>query len=427
MPIRITFRYRHANGTWIWLEVWGTTVEYKGERHMLNVARDVTERRRLEEVNRHAQKMEAIGRLAGGVVHDFNNLLTIIAVYSDVLRAQVADNAVAAADLAEIRHAAERARGVTRQLLALSRRGVPRTRVVDVNAVLRTNERMLSLLVRKEVKFEVSAGTQVLPVRADPFQIEQVLLNLVMNARDATTRGGTIAVETGHLRLTAARADVAATVPKGTYARLTVRDTGTGMTPEVATRAFEPFFTTKPSESGTGLGLFTVAESVKQMGGYVWAQSTPGHGSAFTVLLPLTDERKGEAAAQARVLDRRALQGLKVALVEDEDPLRRFVADALRRHGVEVLEFASASEAMPVLTTSDVCVDVLLTDVILPGMSGPELAQRATAVHPDLKTLYMSGYTPEEFGFAELLARAPVLKKPFHADELFEHVLMCAG
>jgi PAS domain S-box-containing protein len=425
-PVQVTFRYQHANGLWIWLEAWGKTVLYKGEQHVLSVARDITERRRLEDENRQAQKMEAIGRLAGGVAHDFNNLLTIILGYTDLVREQVAGSSEVAADLNEICRAAERARGVTRQLLALSRRQVPQAEVLDLSAVLGASERMLRLLAREDINFEVRSSNEVLSVLADPIQIEQVLLNLVANARDATAGGGTIVIEASYVDTVASQLALPSSVRPGRYARLAVRDTGTGMTHEIAARIFEPFFTTKPAETGTGLGLSTVAEIVKQSGGYVWVESEPGHGSTFTVLLPLTKEQKPEPAVKAPAINKQVLEGMKIVLVEDEDAVRHFAADVLRRSGVEVLEFASANEAMAALASWQDTADVLLTDVVLPGMSGPELAQHAAAARPGLKTVYMSGYAPEEVGFADVLARATILKKPFGADELLDQLAQCA-
>jgi PAS domain S-box-containing protein len=419
--------YRHANpdGGWRWLEASGSLVHYRGMPHVLAASRDVTERMRLADQLRQAQKMEAVGRLAGGVAHDFNNLLTAILGYSELILYDVPEDSPLAADVGEIRLAAERARGVTRQLLAFSRRQVLEPRVVDVAAVARASERMLRLLLREDVHFEVRTGPHPVPVYVDPVQVEQVLMNLVVNARDATGPGGTITVDVGFVDAAAHADRMPEYVRPGRYARIVVSDTGTGMTPEVVAQAFEPFFTTKPSGFGTGLGLSTVFGMVKQGDGYVWVESEPGAGAVFTVLLPITAERQ-ENAPDVVLPTRHDLQDKAVVVVEDEDAVRHFVVDVLSRRGVNVLHFATPAEALSVLADPYRPVDVLVTDVVLPGMSGPEMVERIRPGRPHLGVVYISGYTPEETAFTPLLRRGNVLQKPFGPDDLLDRVSSAA-
>jgi PAS domain S-box-containing protein len=418
----VSGRHRHADGRWHWLESDLSLVHYRGQPHVLAATRDVTERRRLEEEFRQAQKMEAVGRLAGGVAHDFNNLLTAILGYAELVLDDLPADSPALADIAEIRMAAERAQGLTRQLLAFSRREAAQARVVDLAALVRGMERMLRLLVREDVGFELHTDGPV-PVSVDPVQLEQILMNLVVNARDATPAGGRIVVELG--RDGDARRHGVPDRPAG-YARLVVSDTGAGMPPEVASRAFEPFFTTKSSGAGTGLGLSTVFGMVRQSGGTVWVDTAPGEGSAFTVLLPMTAEAEEEGPPEVAARPRR-LAGLRVLVVEDDDGVRHLVAETLRRSEVEVLGFSTPAEALSALGDPRRPVDLLLTDLVLPGMSGPELVERIGRIRPGLPVVYMSGYTPEEEPFAHALRDARILVKPFGTDELLESICAATG
>jgi PAS domain S-box-containing protein len=417
----VTYRRAAADGSWRWLESSSSLVQYRGRPHVLAACRDVTERMRLEEQLRQAQKMEAVGRLAGGVAHDFNNLLTAILGYSELALDELDADSPLAGDIGEIRLAANRARGVTRQLLAFSRRQVLQPRVVDVGGVVRGMERMLRLLLREDVRFEVGTGEHPLLVNADPVQIEQVLMNLIVNARDATEPGGSITIETG-LFDAAKHADrLPAYVRPGQYGRIVVADTGVGMTEEVAAQVFEPFFTTKPTGFGTGLGLSTVFGIVKQSGGYVWVESEPGHGATVTVLLPVTKDPE-QAPTEVCVLTRHHLEGVAVVVVEDDKAVRHFAVDVLRRRGVDVLDFATPDEALAVLGDPHRPVDVLITDVILPGMSGPQMVERIRPGRPDLGVIYMSGYTAEEAALTQLLRHAAVLEKPFGPGDLLDRV-----
>jgi PAS domain S-box-containing protein len=416
-----TYRHVHADGSWRWMEASGSLVQYQGRPHILAASRDVTDRMELEEQFRHAQKMEAVGRLAGGVAHDFNNLLTAILGYSELVLDELPADTPFADDVREIRLAGERARGVTRQLLAFSRPQVLDLRVVDVGTVVRGIERMLRLLLREDIHLEIRTSPQPLRVQVDPVQLEQVLMNLAVNARDATGPGGRIVVECGYVDAAAPDSGLPPYVRPGAYSRIVVSDTGAGLTPEVASHVFEPFFTTKPSGLGTGLGLSTVYGIAKQGGGYVWVESEPGNGAAFTVLLPITLDPE-DRAAEAVAPGRHELQGRTAVLVEDEAAVRQFVAGVLRRRGMEVLAFATPDEALRVLADPGQPVDVLITDVVLPGISGPEMVERVPAGRDPLPVVYMSGYTAEEAAYTDLLRRSGVLAKPFGAEDLLTRV-----
>ncbi|HEX6909319.1 MAG TPA: PAS domain S-box protein [Longimicrobium sp.] len=415
-------RFRHRDGSWRTVEFfYRLLADPAGEPLLVVNARDTTERRQLEEQFRQAQRMEAVGRLAGGVAHDFNNLLTAILGYAELALDELAAGTPVAEDVTEIRRAAERARGVTRQLLAFSRRQVLQPRVVEAAGLLRGMERMLRLLLRQDVRLDVRVAEGPSLMRVDPGQIEQVLMNLAVNAGDATGPGGTVWIEVDRADAVPLRAGVPAYVRPGSYVRLVVADDGSGMPPEVLGSVFEPFFTTKEPGKGTGLGLSTVYGIVNQSGGYVWAESAVGRGSTFTVLLPAAQEEESAAGpADDRAPVR--LAGATAAVVEDEEAVRNFVAAVLRKHGMHVLAFAGPSEALSVLQVASVPVDVLVTDVVLPEMCGPALAERVRAVRPALPVLFMSGYTEDAADFADLLRTSRVLEKPFGGDDLLRQV-----
>ncbi|TFI56551.1 PAS domain S-box protein [Sphingomonas parva] len=288
--VTMTLRYLHPEGSWHWLESTAVPVHYRGRPHVLSVSRDVSARRALEEQLQHAQKMEALGRLAGGVAHDFNNVLTAIFGFAAVLRRQVAPDSNAQEAIEEIRNSAERARKLTRQLLTFARRDVQEPQMIDAAAVIREVEGMLRLVVREEVAFSVELPVEPLPITIDPVSLEQVLMNLVVNASDATPPGGRIVVRCDRLEAAAGAIGTPAFVEAGAYVRIEVADTGSGLLPEVAERAFEPFFTTKTAGQGTGLGLSTVFGIVKQAGGYVWIDSEPEQGTRVSIVFPAADQ-----------------------------------------------------------------------------------------------------------------------------------------
>jgi PAS domain S-box-containing protein len=416
----LTFRHRHNDGSWRWLEFTGKPAKFDGMPYVIGVGRDVTERVKLEEQLHHSQKMEALGRFAGGVSHDFNNLLTAIYGYAELVAGEVPNNSAAYDNVREIQRATDRAQGVTRQLLTFSRREVLQPQAIDLGQVVNRMERMLRLLLREDVQFAIRRCRWPLVVLVDPTQIEQLVVNLVSNARDATPANGTIEVICDEVVQDGAKSAVAEFVPPGTYARLRVTDSGSGMPAEVVDKAFDPFFTTKPPGVGTGLGLSTVFGIVRQAKGHVWIDSEEGAGTTVVVLLPLA---AGTAELPRRVprsgrADR--LEGKAVMVVEDEDMVRSFVEQALHRHGAKVTALADPVVAIERLSDPETRVDVLVSDVIMPGLSGPQLAERAQRLRPGLPVVLMSGYTADESLLRDAQQGWPLLEKPFRPDELVE-------
>ncbi|HEU4385493.1 MAG TPA: 7TM diverse intracellular signaling domain-containing protein [Anaeromyxobacteraceae bacterium] len=391
----------------------------RGEPLVLTVTRDVTaergaegERRRLEEQLRQAQKMEALGRLAGGVAHDFNNILTAIIANAGMAVLEAPADDPNRPLLLEIRDAARRGAELTRQLLAVSRKQVLEPRPVDLNALLANLRRMLGRLIGEDVELRLDLADGLPPVLADPGQVEQVVMNLAVNARDALERGGAIAISTRTAEVGPgeARPDR----PGGRYAVVTVADTGRGIPPEVFSHLFEPFYTTKPAGQGTGLGLSTVYGIVRQHGGFVEVESAPGRGAAFRVHLPVAEGTAGaqEEAARPEVLPR---GDETVLVVEDEAAVRDVARTLLRRLGYRVLAAASGGEALALAAGHRGPLHLLLTDVVLPGPSGPEVAEALRSRRPECRVLYMSGY-PENLGAG--LAGRPFIPKPFSPEAL---------
>ncbi|MCS7314132.1 MAG: PAS domain S-box protein [Bryobacterales bacterium] len=384
---------RHKDGRRLELEVWGAPLSHpESGDGVLVLFADVTQRKWLEEQLRQAQKMEALGRLAGGVAHDFNNLLTIISGYGELLLAQVEEPL--REDVRAILESAERATAVTRQLLALSRRQASQPRVVDLNAIIRGMEKIIRRALGEHIALELSLRSSLWPIKADPSQLEQILLNLAVNARDAMPQGGRLVIATTNC----ARTETAALgLPPGHYVRLTVRDTGEGLDPETCRRIFEPFFSTKPTDKGTGLGLAIVYGIVKQGGGEIFVDSRRGEGTVFTIYLPRASGIPESHVAPAPAPPK-AERGETILLVEDEDAVRRLVRDMLVRHGYAVLEAADGERALQLFERHAERIALLLTDVVMPGMSGRELAARVRARRPELKVVYMSGYTGDALG-----------------------------
>ncbi len=380
------------------------------------VFEDVTDQRQLEEQFRQAQKMEAIGRLAGGIAHDFNNLLTAILGYAELLLEEQLPDAVRT-DVLEIRKAGESAAGLTRQLLAFSRKQVLRPRLIVLNDVVREIDAMLRRVIGEDVTLVSIPAPGLWPVAADPGQMQQVLLNLAVNARDAMPSGGSLIVEAANLSVGPAAA--AGAPPPGEYVSLTVSDTGTGMPPEVKARLFEPFFTTKESGKGTGLGLSTVYGIVKQSGGHLMVQSEEGRGTTFRMLLP----RAADVAADDDGAAPSSTAGTETVLVvEDQAPVRAFIARVLIGIGYRVLEAADAAEAEALAAGLEGHLDLLLTDVRLGVVNGPELAQRLVAQRPDLAVLYISGYADQATMLGVMSSRIAFLHKPFTPEALAQKV-----
>ena len=384
----------------------------------LAVLRDVTEGRQLEAQFRHAQKMEPLGRLAGGVAHDFNNLLNVIAGYAQLLARGLAEGSPARQRTDHILSATERAASLTRQLLAFSRRQVLQPRVFDLNVGVSETARLLGRLIGENIKVVLRLDPQLGRVKADPSQVDQVLMNLAVNARDAMPHGGALTVETRNAELDETYAREHLGARPGSYVLLEVTDTGVGMDATTQRHIFEPFFTTKPKGKGTGLGLATVYGVVKQSGGYIWVQSQPGRGTRFQIFLPRVDEPvapvavPGTAATLAR-------GGETVLLVEDEDLLRRMTREVLETSGYHVLEAANAHEAQRVSLSYPGTISVLLTDVVMPGLTGPDLARQLAPQRPRMKVLYVSGY-PDDASIPHVCPAdgTDFLQKPFAPSAL---------
>jgi PAS domain S-box-containing protein len=377
-----------------------------------------------EEELRHAQKMEAIGRLAGGVAHDFNNMLTAIQGFASVLREHAEDGGWPSEYLDEILRAAERSATLTRQLLAFSRKQVMRPEVLDLNRVLRDMGGMLRRLLGETVTLDVRTDERVRPVKVDPGQIEQVIMNLCVNARDAMPDGGTLTLETRNVRVNGETVTThEGALESGDYVLLTVRDSGVGLDPDTRERIFEPFFTTKATGEGTGLGLATVYGIINQSGGGVAVDGKPGEGTSFRIYLPASRAAPVPRPQEPSQPGQQARGTETVVVVEDELAVRRLIQGVLERQGYTVLTAATGLDALERLERFDGSVDLLLTDVVMPGMGGAELAGVLRRGQPELKVCFMSGYTEDEVfrHGVESLGRT-FLEKPFTPDELRDRV-----
>ncbi len=374
--------------------------------------RDITERRMLEEQLLHAQKMEAVGKLAGGVAHDFNNLLMVISSYAELLSEGVAADSKAKHQAAEILTAARRAAGLTQQLLAFSRKQVLSPAILDLNAVIEDFSRMLPRLIGEDIRVVVKAGNALWKVKVDPMQAEQVIMNLAVNARDAMPLGGQLTLETANVHLDEEYARRHLGTVAGDYVLLAVSDTGCGIAPEILPHIFEPFFTTKEQGKGTGLGLPTVYGIVKQSGGSVWVYSEVGHGTAVTVYLPRAEQpvqpRKEEAPAGPPPRGSETL-----LVVEDEDAVRESTSEYLVSRGYTVVQGKNGPDAVQVLEHLAGKVDLLITDVVMPGMSGAELAKRVREMRLATRVLFISGYTESTVVEHGIEAQYGFLQKPF--------------
>jgi PAS domain S-box-containing protein len=425
-------RFRHRDGSWRILEGLGVNVlDDPAVSGIVTTAHDITERRRTEEQLRRSQeqflqsqKMEAVGRLAGGVAHDFNNLLTGITCFNDLALSSLREGDPLRRHGEEIRKAVARASSLTRQLLAFSRRQVLQPEIVNLNDVVHDMQTMLRRLIGEDLELAIHTDPALGHVRADPGQIEQVLMNLVVNARDAIPHGGTISIETTNVEVDekAARTDP---LPARSYVRLAVTDSGCGMDEQVKAHLFEPFFTTKEPGKGTGLGLPTVYGIVRQSEGYIMVQSEPNRGSTFKVYLPRVEP---SAAPRATGVDRTAVaspvRGTETVLVvEDEEMVRLPVCTILRHHGYRVLEASRATDAISLSERFDGPIHLLFTDLVMPGLSGRELAERLVPLRPGMRVLYTSGYTDHTaIRKGVLEADIDFLQKPFSPDALVRRV-----
>jgi len=383
---------------------------------------DITEHKLLEAQLRQAQKMEAVGRLAGGIAHDFNNLLTAILGSADLLLDTLSPDAPEREDLDEIRKAAKRAADLTRQLLAFSRQQLLAPQVLDVNALLTNLEKLLRRLIGEHIELRTALAPNVGAVQADPGQLEQVIVNLAVNARDAMPQGGQLTIETANAELDEAYAAEHFPARPGSYVLLAVTDTGTGMDAQTKSHIFEPFFTTKEKGKGTGLGLATVYGIVKQSDGYIWVYSEPGHGTSFKIYLPRVAEAPGPARPGFELSA--SVRGSEtVFVVEDDEMVRALIRRMLETRGYTVLLAPHGDEALQLLERHPGRVDLLMTDVVMPGMSGRDLADRVAERRPGIKVLYLSGYTDDAIVRHGVLEPGiAFLQKPFSADALARKV-----
>jgi signal transduction histidine kinase/ActR/RegA family two-component response regulator len=383
--------------------------------------RNEAQRQQLEDQLRQAQKMEALGRLAGGVAHDFNNLLTVIKGHSELLMDRMKPADVFYGSTQQIRKTADRAASLTRQLLAFSRMQMLQPRVLDLNTLVADMSKLLRRLIREDIEFNFRLGDSLGRVKADPSQIEQVLLNLTVNASDAMPEGGKLTIETQNVTVDQAQAPKRAPIEPGRYVQLVVTDTGHGMDAATKSRIFEPFFTTKEPGKGTGLGLATVYGVVKQSGGFIWVETSPGNGARFEIYLPRAVEKKKDVV-QERLAAKRAHGSETVLVVEDENEVRSLASEFLRTAGYNVLTAKDGLEALEISKRRGNSIELLLTDVVMPRMRGPELAQELKAQFPDLRVVFMSGYLEQDACKGEILESASILQKPFSRDALIRQI-----
>jgi len=416
-------RWKKKDGTAITVRLSGRSADAGDDRDatLEIIAEDVTERRALEDQFRQAQKMEAVGRLAGGVAHDFNNLLMVVSGYTEVLLEDLKESDPLLPKVQAIQQAADRATTLTRQLLAFSRKQLLELKVVDVNAIVADMERLLRPLIGENIDLTTKLTPNLGHTRADAGQLEQVIMNLVVNAKDAMPTGGRIVIQTSEEELDAVRREHSLIQP-GSYILLSVSDTGAGMDKETQSRIFEPFFTTKEKGKGTGLGLSTVYGIVKQSGGYIFAHSESGAGTTFRIYLPKVLDPAGQPGAvkQPQV----ATGGSEtVLLVEDEESVRELVRETLKSKGYSVMEAPDGIQGMKVAESFEGKIDILITDVAMPGMSGHELAKRVAASRPGIKILFLSGYTEDAIIHEGVLDPGTAfLQKPFTLQALARKV-----
>jgi two-component system cell cycle sensor histidine kinase/response regulator CckA len=392
---------------------------------LVSIFSDSTERKRLEAQYRQAQKMEAVGQLAGGVAHDFNNLLTVIISYSQMLLADIEVDSSSRADVNEIKRAAERAALLTKQLLAFSRQQVLRPQILDLNLVIGELEQMLRRLLREDISIVLTLDPALGSVAADPGQIEQIVMNLVVNARDAMPNGGRLSIETANMTFDSPYQlrETAAQLEAGSYVVIAVTDSGSGMSPQVQARIFEPFFTTKRVHEGTGLGLSTVYGIVKQSGGYIAVYSEVGHGTTFKIYLPRVDAPAESRAPEESASLHAPSGGETVLIVEDDDALRTVASRALQQCGYEVIVASDGSEALKQCSRHEGGLHLVVTDMVMPEMSGVELAESIALRYPEIKVLLMSGYTRDETARRGIASeRYAFLEKPFTPARLAARV-----
>lgn len=420
--VRYGFRGLRKNGEPVDVEVLGTRTEFGGRPAVVGMLLDQTERNLLQKEFLHAQKMELVGRLAGGVAHDFNNILTAIMGLSQMTAASLPKEDQRRADVEEIFKCSQRAAALTRQLLTFSRKQLIQPRLLDLNALIDDAQKMLRRAAGEGVALELCLAESLRKIKADPGQIEQVLMNLVVNARDAMPRGGTISVTTSNVDVPRPLPLNGRQMPAGAYVLLTIRDTGQGMEEDTLAHIFEPFFTTKEPGKGTGLGLSVVQSIVEQGGGRVAVESRPGEGTLFRIYLPKAPEPEAAAAAPTQPHpDRRGSE--TILLVDDEREVRQVLRRVLEGHGYTVLCAEGYDDAVSAAERRQDKIDLLVTDTLMPGKGGPDLAEKMKSLHPEAKVLFISGHSEEGVVRSRIIDQnQPFLPKPFTFEAFLDKV-----
>ena len=413
---RFEFRLNNSEGTPVWVETFGAFIlddkETVEDALFVLASRDITERRALENNLRQSQKMEAVGLLAGGVAHDFNNLLTVINGYTDIMLSKVKPDETIYNYLQQVKKSGQRASSLTRQLLAFSRRQILQPEVINLNKLTQDMEKMLRRLVREDIEFITYYDESLKLIQADPGQVEQILLNLVVNASDAMPSGGKLIIETKNEYLDENYVANETIAKAGDYVRLTVSDNGIGMDKETRERIFEPFFTTKESGKGTGLGLATVYGIVKQSHGAIWVYSELGRGTTFKVYLPVADKQAATQAEKPRESDVKGKESILV--IEDDNAVRRMTVEGLKDLGYHVYDVEDGPKGIDLVKENGKTIDLLLTDVVMPNMSGREVADTIKPMVPNIKVLFMSGYTDNDIVHHGVLQEGiNFIQKPF--------------
>jgi PAS domain S-box-containing protein len=429
MGVGMNLRAVRRDGTELDVEISLAPLAHSGRDYVVACVRDCSERmraaakhKRLEEELRQAQKMESFGRLAGGIAHDFNNLLSVVLGTSSLILEDLPEGSPLRADIRDIDEAARRAAALTQQLLAFSRRQILEPSVIAVDGLVRRTSSMLGRVIGEDIEIVTVFAPDTGRARVDPGQLEQVILNLAINARDAMPAGGTLTLETCNVELDESYASNRAEVVPGRYVMIAVSDTGTGMDPATAARVFEPFFTTKPPGKGSGLGLSTVHGIVKQSGGHVAVYSEPGRGTAFKVYLPRVDAPESALSTMPKAVDRFG-RGETILVVEDEDLVRATIRRVLVRAGYVVLDTADPFEALAIAESRPGQIHLLLTDVVMPKMGGHQLAERVGQLRPKTKIFYMSGYTDNTIvHHGVLVPGTAFIQKPAASESLARRV-----